>query len=429
MAACRSSLQPAYLGRKSIAAQTSPYLAIDSVIIGRHSKLRQTVTRGSLNLLRFRLISVVFVALRALVLPASAFGRRGCTPDCGRLHCDRWYSERRALLASLAKLAQRQTTNLRVGRSNRSGRAINVMILLSNLRANFRHLTVLALGVAPGQPARPGGGMKRDDRLRELLPAKDSEYSLDNLSRAETDALEMAFGDGFGNVGAVGYVPMRPPSDVRTGLVSHSFFVSENSDYDHDENPNEFWEWHNDQPPPSESFPLGFVLRRLRIYFENQLDRFCAHVARENPKYISAPRSWLEELAGRKLYEKSWYEYHAVQMLDWLEKPEFALIPLAPVWLTSAFAGSLGRLVEQYYWRFRFEKAAVTGAGARAGASMGGKAKAKLHEAEHSAWQKEAAKIWSRRPNLKKAAVAELIKKQLKTQQTAKHIARFIKPS
>src|SRR5579862_2398214 len=90
MAACRSSLQPAYLGRKSIAAQTSPYLAIDSVIIGRHSKLRQTVTRGSLNLLRFRLISVVFVALRALVLPASAFGRRGCTPDCGRLHCDRY---------------------------------------------------------------------------------------------------------------------------------------------------------------------------------------------------------------------------------------------------------------------------------------------------------------------------------------------------
>lgn len=35
-AACRSSLQPAYLGRKSIAAQTSPCLAIDFVIIGRH---------------------------------------------------------------------------------------------------------------------------------------------------------------------------------------------------------------------------------------------------------------------------------------------------------------------------------------------------------------------------------------------------------
>jgi hypothetical protein len=40
-AACRSSLQPAYLGRKSIAAQTSPCLAIDFVVIGRHSKLRR----------------------------------------------------------------------------------------------------------------------------------------------------------------------------------------------------------------------------------------------------------------------------------------------------------------------------------------------------------------------------------------------------
>ena len=39
-AACRSSLQPAYLGRKSIAAQTSPRLAIDFVIIGRHRQLR-----------------------------------------------------------------------------------------------------------------------------------------------------------------------------------------------------------------------------------------------------------------------------------------------------------------------------------------------------------------------------------------------------
>jgi hypothetical protein len=132
----------------------------------------------------------------------------------------------------------------------------------------------------------------------------------------------------------------------------------------------------------------------------------------------------LEKLAARRLYEKSWYEYHAVQLLDWLEKPEFSG---TPVLVTCAFAGKLGRLVEQYYWRFRFEKAAVAGVGARAGASMGGKAKAKLHEAEHSAWQNEAAEIWSRRPNLKKATVAQLIKKQLSVPQTAKHIARFIK--
>jgi hypothetical protein len=266
--------------------------------------------------------------------------------------------------------------------------------------------------------------MGRDDQLRKLLPSKDSEYSFDNLSAAETDALEAAFGDGFGAVGAVGHVPMSLPSEVRSGLIRHSFFVRELAEYDDRENPDGFWDWNDDSPPPSESCPLTFVPRRLRIYFENQIDRFCARLIRDEPSYGSAPRSWLEELAGRRLYEKSWYEYHVIQLLDWIQKPEF--LGETPVLLTSGFAGTLGRLVEQYYWRFRFEKAAVTGIGARAGASMGGKAKARLHEPEHSAWQKEAADIWSRRPNLNKAAVAQLIKKQLSATQTAKHIARFI---
>ena len=212
--------------------------------------------------------------------------------------------------------------------------------------------------------------MGRDDRLRVLLPTMDSEYSLDNLSQAETDAVEAAFGDGFGDVGAVGYVPMPPPPEVRSGLIRHSFFVRGTSEYDHHENPDEFWDWDDDRPPPSESFPLGFVLRRLRLYFENQVDRFCARL-REEPGYASVQRGVLEELAARHLYEKSWYEYHAVQLLDWIEKPDFLGKSNAPVWLTSGFAGTLGRLVEQYYWRFRFEKAAVTGVGARAGASTG----------------------------------------------------------
>jgi hypothetical protein len=176
--------------------------------------------------------------------------------------------------------------------------------------------------------------------------------------------------------------------------------------------------------PPSESCPLAFEPRRLRIYFENQIGRFCARLIRDEPTYGSAPRSWLEELAGRPLYEKSWYEYHVIQLLDWIQKPEF--FEKTSVWINSGFAGKLGRLVEQYYWRFRFEKAAVTGIGARAGASMGGKAKARLYEPEHSTWQKEAVEIWSRRPNLNKTAVAQLIQKQLSATQTAKHIARFI---
>jgi hypothetical protein len=269
--------------------------------------------------------------------------------------------------------------------------------------------------------------MARDDQLRSLLPSIDSEYSLDQLSQAETEALEAAFGDGFGDVGSAGYLPMPPPAEVRSGLLRHSFFVHGRSEYDHQENPDEFWNWDDDRPPPSESFPLGFVLRRLRLYFENQVDRFVSNLIREEPAYGSLERGVLEELAARQLYEKSWYEYHAVQLLDWIEKPEFLGKTDLPFWFASSFAGTLGRLVEQYYWRFRFEKAAVTGVGARAGASMGGKAKARLHEAEHSEWQTAAAEIWARRPDLGKAAVAQLVKKQLSASQTAKHIARFIK--
>ena len=94
--------------------------------------------------------------------------------------------------------------------------------------------------------------------------------------------------------------------------------------------------------------------------------------------------------------------------------------------LISSFSGQLGRLIEQYYWRFKFEEAAITGVGARKGASAGGKARAALHMMEHSVWQKLASGIWGRRPTLSKIATAEIIKKHVGSSRTAKHIARFI---
>src|SRR5712691_10789106 len=39
----------------------------------------------------------------------------------------------------------------------------------------------------------------RDDQLRRLLPSKDSPYDFYSLSQAESDALEEAFSDGFGD--------------------------------------------------------------------------------------------------------------------------------------------------------------------------------------------------------------------------------------
>jgi hypothetical protein len=94
--------------------------------------------------------------------------------------------------------------------------------------------------------------------------------------------------------------------------------------------------------------------------------------------------------------------------------------------LITYLAGRLGRLAEQYYWRFRFEDVAMSGAGARKGASAGGKARATLHIAEHAIWQKIASEVWSQRAELSKTAVAEIVKKRLRANRTAKHIRRYI---
>ena len=252
----------------------------------------------------------------------------------------------------------------------------------------------------------------RDDALRALLPPKNSDYSFETLSEAETAALEAAFGDGFGDVGAVGYRPMAPPAEIRSGLLRHLFFVRDDSEYDHQEYSHEFWDWQGDRPPPSEFCPLNFVLKRLRLYFVNQMDRFFNHAIQQHPEYASLERWMLEEEAASRLYEKPWYEFHAVQLIEWIEdEPGYFASDKASALrnlLTSSFSGQLGRLVEQYYWRFRFEKAAITGSGARAGASAGGKAKAKHHRREHSRWQQAAEEIWVKRPELTKTTVAKM---------------------
>jgi hypothetical protein len=274
---------------------------------------------------------------------------------------------------------------------------------------------------------------RRDDALRALLPPFDSEYSFDTLSQGETAALEAAFGDGFGDVGAAGYYAAPTPSGVKGGLTHHPYFVNISSQYDNEEFPDPFWDWSDDRPPPSEFFPLNFVLRRLRLYFSNQIARFHAQLIKDEPHYASVDSELLDSLAFNRLYEKPWYEIHAVQLIGWIEdaledvqnQKALNLMSL----LSSSFSGTLGRLVEQYYWKFRYEKAAITGIGSRQGASIGGMAKAKAHAAEHSAWQRSAAAIWAEKPKLTKTAVAKVVKAKLRARQSAKHIARFLKRS
>ena len=84
----------------------------------------------------------------------------------------------------------------------------------------------------------------------------------------------------------------------KSGLLQHSFFVpahfsqsGHEEKYGDKESNDLFWMiGPDDQPAPFERLPLGFVLRRLWLYFDNQFDRFANTLAREQPENTSLTR-------------------------------------------------------------------------------------------------------------------------------------------
>jgi hypothetical protein len=210
---------------------------------------------------------------------------------------------------------------------------------------------------------------RRDDKLRSLLPLMDSPYDFFRLSQAETDALEEALGDGFGDV-VKGSQALPLARGIKSGLLHHPFYFRGAAEDDGEEEPEDaFWkEGLDGAPAPSERFPLRFITRRLRLYFGNQLDRFCHKMISEEPGLASWERCQLEDIALDRLYEKPWYEFHAIESLDFIHQllrrgVRGAKGATGLALLVSCFAGELGRLSEQYYWRFRYERAAITGIG------------------------------------------------------------------
>src|ERR1700687_5418684 len=81
---------------------------------------------------------------------------------------------------------------------------------------------------------------RRDEKLRTLLPSKDSPYDFYSLSQAETDALEEAFSDGFGDA-VLGSEALPLPKEVKSGLLQHPFFFRNTSEEYDDEPQDVFW--------------------------------------------------------------------------------------------------------------------------------------------------------------------------------------------
>jgi hypothetical protein len=148
--------------------------------------------------------------------------------------------------------------------------------------------------------------------------------------------------------------------------------------------------------------------------------------------------NWEERIYGRVLHEtysKAWYEYHINEHLYFLDESMEMLGRHAEqgtklglsVMLISNFSGKLGRLIEQYYWKFLLEKSALRGVKISESARSGGLLLASRRKREHEAWQAAARLVWQERPTSSKITVAQIVKKRLKIGRSAKHISRVLK--
>src|SRR6516164_5487452 len=94
--------------------------------------------------------------------------------------------------------------------------------------------------------------------------------------------------------------------------------------------------------------------------------------------------------------------------------------------LIQNFSGTLGRLVEQYYWKVLLEKAAIRGIRISQSAKSGGLRLASIRKHEHETWQAAARLVWQERPTSSKMTVASIVKRRLKIERSVKHICRVL---
>jgi hypothetical protein len=154
---------------------------------------------------------------------------------------------------------------------------------------------------------------RRDRHLRDLLPSKDHPYDHDKLDQAEIDALEAALDDGFGDKGKNHEAVPAPIDESDVGLLTPLFFQEGITSYSEEEGERAFYD--AEGSAPCDEFPLGFSPERLRIYFDNQLNRFI-HALNEQQVGNSYDRYDVARIVSEYPYSKTWYEHHACQLLD-----------------------------------------------------------------------------------------------------------------
>jgi hypothetical protein len=256
------------------------------------------------------------------------------------------------------------------------------------------------------------------------------------LSEEEKARFKGALRDGFGDCPHPDYLDEQAlPDDINSGLLAHPVFYNKLWEED-------FW----DRCPESffggffERCPVSFHHPAIRSYFLEQKAAYLANAKLDmdlqqiTPEESNQLDYYLYRRALDEPYSKLWYEFHInhtdeivdalTSETDWIagSTPKLNLHMRTLI----GTAGTLGRLVEQYYWKFIFEKKAISGAKLSEAGRDGAARSAKKHKAEHARWQAVADLIWKEDPSKLKTTVASSVKKRLKLRQTVTQIVRVL---
>jgi hypothetical protein len=261
------------------------------------------------------------------------------------------------------------------------------------------------------------------------------------LSADEKKRFLAALGDGFGFSHRRRDLDEQPlPATITLGLLQHRVYYDpfrRLDDFSEEEDA-EFWQKSDGDSPPGqyEQCPVNFHLPAIRKYFEAQKSNYLQYaLSLEKSDWLtplseSEQREWQEYIYQSSLdetYSKTWYEYHINEQLFFIDEASRSdkNIGFMIILLTS-FAGTLGRLVEQYYWKFLIEESAIRGTRISQSARAGGLKLAAIRRSEHNRWKAAAGLIWKGHPKLSKMAVASLLKKRLGISRSPKHISRVL---
>jgi hypothetical protein len=203
------------------------------------------------------------------------------------------------------------------------------------------------------------------------------------LSEEEKARFLAALGDGFGYSRRSQQLDEEKlPPEIDLGLLDHRAYYNRRrrSEYVDDSDQGKFWEESDGDSPPGlfEQCPLNFHLPAIRAYFREQREAYMSYAeSLRDHRWLSelhfeTREDWEDHIyrgALYKTYSKAWYEYHINEHIYFGD--EFlADLHRHAKWginlgfianLLMTFSAQLGRLIEQYYWKFLVEKSAIRG--------------------------------------------------------------------